>query len=122
MVVIMRKFLCWMFGLSHTSASAQEFSFPQCPVWSAEDAAHWRTFLGSPTGNSLWKRARAMQIASCVNACDGKLEPKLAGGISFTLNWMEQLATISESPAASGETYENSKREIAVPLESEFSH
>ena len=65
---------------------------PLVVEWTADDARQWKTFLQSPAGQSLWQRARARQAALCVEACDGKFDPKTAGGVSFTLNWLESLA------------------------------
>ena len=76
-------------------------SVPIAPEWMPEDASHWKQFLKTPAGQSLWLRARAMEAATCVKACAGLHDPKMAGGISFTLNWLEQLANGESISSAS---------------------
>lgn len=94
----MKWFLTW---LRRGGQSKPLLAVPVAPEWSHEDAANWNQFLRSQTGQSLWLRARAMEAATCVNACAGKHEPKMAGGISFTLNWLEQMANAEAISRAS---------------------
>src|SRR5580692_3960184 len=111
----LQKFLREMLGLSFHPASSQEISFPECPTWMQEDADHLKSFLGTPTGQSLIKKMRAMQIANCIRACKGEIEPKLAGGITFTVDWFEKLSISGESPVKDSTT-EDSLRENADTL------
>lgn len=89
----MKKFIQLLARLAGVVPSSVNV-LPVVPVaeWTAEDAFHWKQFLQTPAGQSLWQRARARQAALCVDACDGKLDPKTAGGFTFTLNWLESLA------------------------------
>lgn len=86
-------------GVLPSSVSA----LPAVPVvveWTLDDARQWKTFLQSPAGQTLWSRARARQASLCVEACDGKFDPKTAGGVSFTLNWLESLANVESISTA----------------------
>lgn len=88
-------------GVSSTPLCA----VPVAPEWTKEDAANWKQFLRTPTGQALWIRARAMEAATCVKACAGRANHRMAGGISYSLNWLESLATISgDSPAKESTT------------------
>lgn len=92
-------------------------SVPVAPEWTPEDATRWKQFLQSPTGQSLLTRARAMEVGLCVNACAGKHEPKMAGGVSFAFNWLERMAdaeTITSASLAKDATTEDSTQRDAV--------
>jgi len=96
---------------------------PAAPDWTLEDAARWKQFLQSPTGQALWCRVRAMEAAACIKACQGEGDPKFSGGMSNAFNWLEGLATISVSPAAHGETSEDATLgEGQVPVNEELSY
>ena len=71
------------------------------PDWTEDDASNWKSFLKTPSGQALWIRARAMEAATCIKACAGQYDPKMAGGISFTMNWLEQLANAETISSAS---------------------
>jgi hypothetical protein len=89
---------------------------PVVAEWTADDARQWKTFLQSPAGQSLWKRARAREAALCVQACGGQFDTKVAGGFSYTLNWFESLANpeiISTTEVAKSETIEAGTHEDA---------
>ena len=97
----MKALLKWLRRAWEQDASVPLLAVPIAPEWTAEDATHWKQFLQSPTGQSLLKRARAMEVGLCVNACAGKHEPKMAGGVSICLNWMESLANTDAISSAS---------------------
>jgi hypothetical protein len=97
---------------------------PVAPEWTVDDARQWKTFLQSPAGQTLWQRARAREAALCVEACAGKHDPKLAGGVSFALNWLESLANVesissaADANAANSETGSSANAELSP----EFAH
>lgn len=67
------------------------------PDWTAEDAANWKRFLQTPTGQALWQRARAFETKLCIEACQGNGEHKTAGGFSNALNWLENLISVASA-------------------------
>jgi hypothetical protein len=89
----------------------------ECPPWTAEDAQRWKEFLANPTGQSLWRRARARETSLAISACRGTEDPKTVGGITFALNWLESLARpeiISSAEDAKSATTEYGMPEDAV--------
>jgi len=80
---------------------------PVAPDWTHDDAAKWKQFLQSDTGQTLWLRVRAIEAAASIKACCGEGDPKIAGGMSNAFNWLEGLATISVASAAQEVNYED---------------
>ena len=76
------------------------------PDWKVDNATFLKSFMGSETGQILMKRARALECATALGACQGKTEPLRAAGFSDAINWLESLSSISVSPAAHGENDE----------------
>lgn len=76
------------------------------PEWTSEHASRLKAFLRSDHGQAFLLRARALEAATAIKACrrDQNTNPDRAAGFSDCLNWMESLATISESPSVTGET------------------
>lgn len=97
---------------------------PVCDDWTQDDAARWKDFLRTPAGHTLWQRARAREASLCVSACSGQGDPKVAGGFTFALNWLEGLAQpekFSSSSDANEETTETGTHEDAgLSLETSY--
>lgn len=111
------KFLRWMFGLSFHQASPQEL--PSYDLeWTNEDATRLKNFLATPAGVKLLQKGRAMEAAAAIAACKGASLPARVAGISDTFDWLMSLTRISESPSATGETYETDPSEnVGTSLE-----
>lgn len=113
----MKRILTWWRRVCGVSSSVPRLlAVTVAPEWTPDEARQWQTFLRSPAGQTLWQRARARQAALCVEACDGKFDPKMAAGFTFTLNWLEQLAnaeSISGATAAQVATTEAGTHEDA---------
>lgn len=67
------------------------------PDWTAEDAANWKRFLQTESGQAMWQRARAFETKLCVEACQGNGDPKIAGGVSNAFNWLENLISVASA-------------------------
>jgi len=96
-----RRIMGWLVRLGVLAPFSPLAVTPLAPDWTPDDAMRWKQFLQTPSGQALWIRARARETALCVAACSGKHDPKLAGGFSFTLNWLEQLSNCESISAAS---------------------
>jgi len=90
-------------------ASSKLLQVPVAPKWDVEEAQVWKAFLLSKCGQDILTKARAMEAATCVKACSGEGDHKLAGGISFTLNWLESLANVEAITSASLEKDANTE-------------
>ena len=93
----MKKFVTtlarWLTGVP---SSVPAFSAaPVAPDWTDSHANELRRFLDSQAGKDFISKARAMEYHYCREACAGKLDPKMASGISFTLDWVSSLTKIS---------------------------
>ena len=92
---------------------------PVCPDWTSEDADQFAAFLRSPTGDTLIKRARALECANAIKACQQTpLAASRAAGFSDCVNWLTSLAGArpdnEQTPAtAQGET-QRAEKELAI--------
>jgi hypothetical protein len=91
----------WLKKLLHgRAAHSPVLQVPLAPEWTQENQAELRKFLSSKTGQTLLKKARAMEANYAVKAClNGSPDPKLVGGISFTLDWLVKLIDLPEATA-----------------------
>lgn len=74
------------------------------PDWTESHANELRRFLDSTAGKDFVSKARAMEYHYCREACAGKLDPKMAAGISFSLDWIASLTKISSASLANDAT------------------
>lgn len=121
----MKRLAVWLRRAWAQDVSVPLLSVPIAPAWTPEDATRWKQFLQSPTGQSLLTRARAMEVGLCVNACAGKHEPKMAGGVSFAFNWLERMADAETITSASLEkdapTEDSTSRDAVLSNETLYS-
>jgi hypothetical protein len=82
----------------------------------------WRGFLDSDLGKDLMAKARALECAKALQACQADpnnpfvVKPDRAAGFSDAINWFQSLAFISVESAAQSQQFEprNSRSESPV--------
>lgn len=91
-----------MWPFKQKESKLKEVGF--CPDWTHTNAAELKRFLASETGRILLQRARAMEAKHALDACSkGSPNPRTVAGITFTINWFENLARIPAPPAENEE-------------------
>jgi len=104
-------------GRTHVSSSSLPAAPVAAPQWTPGYAQDLKHFLGTECGVVLMSRARAMECATALRACQNPddCHPQRAAGVSDAINWLQSLTQFSESPADPGELYEPRHGESGVP-------
>lgn len=100
------------------------FGLTATPPWSTDERRMFAAFLQSPTGRSLWERARHVEAGMAITACADSIthahSAGQASGFSECLKWLESLAKdepISGASAVQGATTTTGNQDGAVPVE-----
>lgn len=96
--------------------------------WTQQEAIIWRTFLASPTGQILLKRARQMESINAINGSKDVFHTQHSAGstagFSDAINWLESLASeetinsLSPAQAQNEQPTADGQHEEAMPVES----